>query len=84
MTTIPTEAITMLQLQRLGDLFSRGAFGQKRENRGLWGADITFLGATFRAHPVTPADRPHCLIGRDILNRYIVTLDGPRLEFSVT
>lgn len=81
-TTIPETLVSKLQLRKIGEINARGYNGQP-ELRGMYSADIAFLGFTFNKHPVMAVPRPYALIGRDILNRYKTTLDGPLLQFIV-
>jgi hypothetical protein len=80
---IPASAVSSLALNKQGEIPARGAFG-KREMVGLYVVDLQFLGLAFPNYPVTESrDIDFALVGRDILNRYVTTLDGPRLEFSI-
>jgi predicted aspartyl protease len=82
LTTIPASVISSLSLQRVGDMFIRGAQGP-RQKRGLYRANIEFLGIAFDNHPVVELDRNEMLVGRDILNKHRLLLDGPQLSFSL-
>lgn len=47
--------------------------------------NLTFEGVLFRNFPVLTTDEmPFVLIGRDILNKYLLECDGRRLEFSIS
>lgn len=81
-TTIPESLVPKLGLRKIGELNASGYDGQT-EKRSIYSADIAFLGFTFNKHPVVAVPRPYALIGRDILNRYKTTLDGPVLQFAV-
>lgn len=82
-TIVPMPTIATLALDRIGDARVKGVQGP-RQLRGVYRADIDFLGFPFIAHPVVGVpDRDYALVGRDILNRYLTTLDGPNLQFSV-
>ena len=48
--------------------------------------NITFEGVVFPNFPVLAAttdDLPVALIGRDLLNRYVLECNGPALEFAI-
>jgi hypothetical protein len=54
------------------------------EQRTYYVANLSFLGFDFRRHRVLTRDkREHILIGRDIMNRHKITLDGPPHQFYI-
>jgi|SRR5712691_5247499 len=81
-TAIPTSVVAQLHIRRQGDIRTSGAYGGS-QLRGLYVVDLELLGREFPSHPVGEVDRPYALIGRDILNRYVTTLDGPALQFDM-
>lgn len=82
-TLIPDSLVAKLALRKIGEVKASGYDASKVEPRDLYAADIVFLGFRFDRHPVVAVPRTYVLIGRDLLNRYKTTLDGPRLEFVV-
>lgn len=81
-TTIPAFLVPALDLQPLGDSSITG-FG------GVSISVSTYLVSTeirdLQRHivKVAAADEPIVLIGRDVLNHFRVTLDGPRGLFEI-
>ena len=59
------------------------AFGDERKC-WLCIVDLRFDTLNFQNHPVLSIpDKQHILIGRDIINRYLATFDGPNRQFSI-
>lgn len=82
-TVIPDSLVSKLSLRKIDEIRASG-FDGKVEIRGVYVADIDFLGLRFNRHPVVAGpNRTYALIGRDILNRYTTTLYGPRREFAI-
>jgi len=86
-TAIPHRVAVTLNLRMIrDDVMVGGAVGSP-EARPLFIADLIFAELNFTNHPVLSiireADRDYVLIGRDILNRYKTTLDGPQRQFSL-
>ena len=82
-TVIPQPIVSGLSLRKIKNVsvnVATGAPGTYSQHV----ADIEFLGFVLPNFPVVSMpNKPYALIGRDILNRYTTTLDGPRLEFSI-
>ena len=81
-TTIPVSVVSNLGLQQVGEVFLRGAQGP-RQKRWIYRITLDFLGNVFVGHPVVALDRDFILLGRDLLNRHRLLLDGPQLSFSI-
>lgn len=82
-TTIPTSVVSELALRKISEARVSGAIGSA-EPRSVYVVDLDFVGVLLSNHPVVAlAEKEYALIGRDILNRYVTTLNGPALEFSV-
>lgn len=86
-TAIPHRVAVDLNLRKLNDETRVGGALGGNEPRPLYKADLSFIGLNFQNHTVVslPDDpeRERILIGRDILNRYTTTLDGPQRQFSI-
>ena len=83
-TCIPAGAVKFLSLVQKGDVLTSGATIKERKRLPRYIVDLRFLGHDFPANAVLGVERPHALIGRDILNEYVTTLDGPSLQFTIT
>ena len=70
----------MRRLHQKVQVFGLGFNG---EWRNLYVANLAFLDLKLESFPVVPVDYPEILIGRDIINDYILTLDGPNRLFSI-
>lgn len=82
-TIIPHYVATLLSLRQTGWANLTSANGQK-DKRPVYKADLSFLGFSFRHYPMVSFEaRKHILIGRDIINQYKTSLDGPNLQFSI-
>lgn len=81
-THIPERLVRVLSLRKIRDVRVTSANNQT-EYRAQVVANLDILGFVFPNHPVTALPRPHALIGRDLLNRYLTILDGPQKRFSI-
>ena len=79
-TTITDRAVRTLGLNPIGEITVSGATGSSAQKR-LYRADLHFFGIRYRNHALTLLNTSYMLIGRDILNEWITTLDGPKLRF---
>lgn len=84
LTAIPYSVATLLQLKK----FSERPLGTAMRGQGglcpIFKATLSFLDFTFNDQPMVALDRDrYMLIGRDILNQYKATFDGPNLQFSL-
>jgi predicted aspartyl protease len=83
MTCIPGRLVRDLALIRIADTGVTGATGHT-EQEGIYRANLEFLGMRFNNFPVTSLrNKAYMIIGRDILNKYLTTLNGPALDFSI-
>lgn len=83
-TLIPFELYQALGLQKTGDEEDIGGVRDARAVPTV--LNLTFEGIPFPNFPVmaiTSGDLPIVLIGRDLLNRYLLECNGPSLEFSI-
>ena len=81
-TVIPQNVIAELGPQKIGEL-EVGGYASEAETRSLYLVSISFNGKAFSHLPVISHDDDYVLIGRDILNRIFLTLDGPNTELEI-
>jgi hypothetical protein len=85
-TSVPVELVAAFQLEQVGDMVVSGTTGPK-EMQGIYEINIEFSGLAFPLHPCLAGTgeltKTTILIGRDILNRYRLVLDGPSFLFTI-
>ena len=83
MSVLPQTAVADLALEPIGDIL---AMGYDRKPTLLPTYSVTFQveGYTLHDVEVTASPRSDVLLGRDILNHFILTLDGKNLAFDLT
>lgn len=83
MSVLPQTAVADLALEPIGDVL---AMGYDRKPTLLPAYNVTFEveGYTLHDVEVTASPRSDVLLGRDILNHFILTLDGKNLTFDLT
>jgi len=82
-TVIPHKVAVLLSLRKYSERIVTVANGQE-ETRPIFKANLSFLDFSFSDHLLVSLEgRRHMLIGRDILNSYKATFDGPSLQFSL-
>jgi predicted aspartyl protease len=83
-TVIPSRLIDLLKLRQTGTGKVGGAF-TPQVKRPWYQADvvITLLNKEFPALTVYAQDKEYALIGRDVLNKQYLILDGPEETFSL-
>lgn len=84
-TFIPAWLVSRLSLRQLNDEVDvSGPMVPDEEIQRLYAANLSFLGLSFDAHPVVPSSWwADIIIGRDIINRWVLTLDGPNRTFLI-
>jgi len=85
-TLLTHSAYTLLQLRKTGDAEGIGGVGDGAEAEPTV-VNITFEGTLIPNFPVmamTTDKLPVMLIGRDLLNRYVLECDGPQQIFSIS
>jgi hypothetical protein len=87
-TFIPSRFVKELHLKPVvgkDDVLVSAPLSTEETQQGFYAVNLEFLGFPHRYHPVLVVDRdwPEIIIGRDILNKYVITLNGPNLEFSI-
>lgn len=84
LTVIPHSVAIELALKKFSERPMGTAIRGQGGLRPIYKATLTFLEFTFNDHPMVALDRDrYMLIGRDILNQYRATFDGPNLQFSI-
>ena len=85
-TSVPAKIIDQFQLEQRGEMNVIGTTGPS-ETQGVFEVNLEFLGLVRACHPVLRGTgeitQEFILIGRDILNRHRLTLDGPNLIFTI-
>ena len=72
----------MLGLSPIGEIPVIGATGTSALSP-LYRANLDFLGKRYRNHGLALLNTSYMLVGRDILNEWVTTLDGPKLTFRL-
>ena len=84
-TAIPGALVNDLNLRQISEASVSGLNPGQTEKYGIYLIDIECSGDSIDSLPVIAVPgKPYVLVGRDILNRRVTVLDGPRLEFSLT
>jgi predicted aspartyl protease len=85
-TSVPVELVDDFELEQCGDMPVSGTTGEQ-EIQGIYEINVEFLGLAFPLQPCLagtgPITRTYVLVGRDILNRYRLVLDGPNFLFTI-
>jgi predicted aspartyl protease len=82
LTIIPARLVAELDLNPRYRLRLRGYDGFEMERIG-YDVDLEILGSTLDAIQVVATPRDNVLLGRDILNKFIITLDGKAMTFEM-
>jgi predicted aspartyl protease len=82
-TLIPEDLVQTLGLLS-HDRFLAVAFDMQAKFIPSYLIDLTVAGWVFTQLEVPTAPLPYILIGRDVLNQLVITLDGPQLTFDIT
>jgi len=82
MSVLPQTAVTRLNLEPMGEVL---ASGFDRKVTVLPTYDVTFEveGYSIQDVEVTVSPRKDALLGRDVLNHFVITLDGKNLTFEL-
>lgn len=84
LTVIPHSVALLLALQKISERPIGTAIAGQDELRPVFKANLVFLDFSFADHPMISLERKrYMLIGRDIMNRYRATFDGPNLQFYI-
>ncbi|MGA9351453.1 MAG: retroviral-like aspartic protease family protein [Anaerolineae bacterium] len=79
-TVLPESVVTTLRLKAVSEGFVTG-FNGKGTLRPLYYVAMEIAGYNIPLVEVTSAQRSDFLLGRDVLNQFILTLDGKALTF---
>ncbi len=77
LTVIPLDLVNRWRLQEYGRIRVQG-FNGTISIRSIYRIDLSIGSRWFRDIAVTATRRSNILLGRDILNQFCITLDGPR------
>ena len=82
-TAVPRDEYQKLGLQKIGDPEDVSGVADAKADRTV--VNLTFEGRLFRNLPILTTDGlPFVVIGRDVLNKYLLECDGPNLQFDLT
>lgn len=82
-TVIPEQLVTQLGLTPKGNLWTRGYDGAYSQ-RPVYYVGITIEGFRVASARCIATARGDVLLGRNVLNRFLITLDGKRQTFAIT
>ena len=82
LTVIPDRIVGSLGLSPKGHVWTRGYDGTF-SRRPLYYVRLALEGFDLPIVRCVAAPRATVLLGRNVLNRFVVTLDGPALRFSI-
>lgn len=82
MTVIPRDIVTALHLEQMGDVLCQGYDGVETP-RPLYYVALEVIDYHIPMVEVTVSPRQDVLLGRDVLNHFILTLDGKDLTFEL-
>lgn len=84
MTCVPEKLIKRIGGDRLGySVRQISSVGAKRHPCKTYFINLKVAKCEFRNIEVVAVDREYAILGRDILNQYSVTFDGPSLRWEV-
>ena len=75
--------LASLALSYAGDLLVAG-YGETATRVPMYRLTLEIAGRTLDAMKVVGTPSNYALLGRDVLNRFLTTLDGPHLSFEIT
>lgn len=81
-TVIPDSLATRLQLTPHGQIWTQ-SYNGTYSRRLVYYVRLTVEGFELPAVRCVAADRSNVLLGRNVLNHFIITLDGKRLGFEL-
>lgn len=82
LTVIPGGLVTKLKMSPKGRVWTRGYDGTYSQ-RFVYYVRLTVEGFELAAVRCVATDRPNALLGRNVMNRFVITLDGKRLTFEL-
>ena len=81
-TVIPRKLITDLGLIKFSEIGVRG-FRLRTQPLDTFLVRLHIHDWEIEALEVIAEDESHCLLGRDLLNQFLITLDGPGLSLEI-
>lgn len=82
MTVIPERLVAELRMIPRGRVWTRG-YDSTYSRRPVYYVRLTVEGFDLPAVRCVAADRTDVLLGRNVLNRFTITLDGKNLAFEL-
>jgi predicted aspartyl protease len=82
MTVIPRDIVTALHLEQMGDVLCQGYDGVKTL-RPLYYIALEVTGYHIPMVEIAASPRQDVLLGRDVLNHFILTLNGKDLTLEL-
>jgi predicted aspartyl protease len=82
LTVIPEALVTQLALSARSHVWARGYDGTLSQ-RPVYYVRFTLEGHELPAIRCIAADRRNVLVGRNVLNRFVINLDGPNRRFDL-
>jgi hypothetical protein len=82
MSVLPTAMVTALGLTARGDVWVAG-YDDRATRLPAYFVTLEVAGCTIEMLRVTEASRRQVLLGRDVLNHFVATLDGKNLTFDL-
>jgi hypothetical protein len=82
LTIIPADLVRILALEPVGLVYVRG-YDTQLTARFAYRANLVIGSRRFEALRVTTAPRKNILLGRDVMNQLLITLDGHQLTLTV-
>ncbi len=82
-SVVPLRVASTLNLPRAGEIWVE-SYRAVRERVPIYFARLTIGRFVFRRVPMVAIEHDEGLLGRDVLNLLVTTLDGPKLQFDLT
>jgi hypothetical protein len=80
-TCLPKIAIEQLNIINYGSIRAKGIVGRSAIHKTLR-INLSFAGQLFKNVEVIPIEDQVGFLGRDVLNDFVLTLDGPQLQWK--
>jgi hypothetical protein len=83
-SVIPEGLLETLGLQPEGFVTLRGALGEKWQRRAIYRLRVRVGGEEWMPAKVVASTKTYMLVGRELLNRFVLTANGPAGWFDLT
>lgn len=83
MSVLPESTVRALRLDPMGDILCFGYDGTATRRLTYYVA-LEVAESPIPMIEITAAPRKDALLGRDVLNRFVITLDGKGLSFEIS